>query len=106
MSRNTSAKNLDLGKSVSLLVYIPPGSFMMGSTAAEKEWATGIEGGAKPGTVREKYEGEPRPMRVTKGFWIRGRTEVTMRQFRRFVEETGYSDGRGEARRVTTVLQP
>ena len=84
------AKNLDLGNGVGLeLVYIPPGKFMMGSTAAEKEWATGIEGGAKPGTVREKYEGEPRPMRVSKGFWM-GRTEVTMGQFRRFVEETGY----------------
>ena len=71
-------KKLDLGKGVNLeLVYIPPGKFMMGSTAAEKEWATGIEGGAKPGTVREKYEGEPRTMRVSKGFWM-GRTEVTM----------------------------
>jgi hypothetical protein len=32
------AKNLDLGTGVGLeLLYIPPGSFMMGSTAAEKE---------------------------------------------------------------------
>jgi len=84
------AKELDLGKGVNLeLVYIPPGKFMMGSTAAEKEWATGIEGGAQPGTVREKYEGEPRSMRVSKGFWI-GRTEVTRGQFQRFVEESEY----------------
>ena len=56
-------KRLDLGDGVKLeLVHIPPGSFMMGSTAAEKAWATGIEGGAKPGTVRENYEGEPRAM--------------------------------------------
>ena len=89
-SKQGDAKNLDLGNSVGLeLVYIPPGKFMMGSTAEEKEWATGIEGGAQPGTVREKYEGEPRPMRVGEGFWM-GRTEVTMAQFRRFVEETGY----------------
>lgn len=81
---------LDLGGGVALeLVYIPPGKFMMGSTAEEKAWATGIEGGAAAGTVREKYEGEPRPIRVKSGFWM-GRTEVTMGQFRRFVAETGY----------------
>ena len=84
------AKNLDLENGVSLeLVYIPPGEFVMGSTVAEKEWATGIEGGAAPGTVREKFEGEPRPMRVSKGYWM-GRTEVTRGQFRQFVEESGY----------------
>ena len=81
---------LALGKSVSLeVVYIPPGEFTMGSTAAEKEWATGIEGGAKPGTARETYEGEPRRMQVSDGFWM-GRTEVSFGQFRRFVEESGY----------------
>ena len=81
---------LNLGNDVSLeLVYIPPGQFMMGSTETEKEWATGIEGGATPGTAREKYEGKPRTMRVPKGFWM-GRTEVTMGQFRQFVEESGY----------------
>lgn len=81
---------LNLGNDVSLeLVYIPPGQFMMGSTETEKEWATGIEGGATPGTAREKYEGKPRTMRVRNGFWM-GRTEVTMGQFRQFVEESGY----------------
>jgi formylglycine-generating enzyme required for sulfatase activity len=84
------AKKLDLGNDVILeVVYIPPGKFMMGSTAKEKEWATGIEGGAQAGTVREQYEGAPRSMKVSKGFWM-GRTEVTMGQFRRFVEATGY----------------
>ena len=84
------AKQLDLGNDVILeVVYIPPGKFMMGSTAKEKEWATGIEGGAQAGTVREQYEGDPRSMKVSKGFWM-GRTEVTMGQFRRFVDATGY----------------
>lgn len=84
------AKKIDLGDDVGLeLVYVPPGKFMMGSTAKEKEWATGIEGGAKPGTDREKFEGEPRGMRVGNGFWM-GRTEVTRGQFRRFVEDSGY----------------
>ena len=83
-------KQVDLGHGVGLeLCFIPPGRFNMGSTEAEKKWATGIEGGAQPGTVREQYEGEPRPMQVSKGFWM-GRTEVTMGQFRRFVEQTGY----------------
>ncbi len=85
-----ATKTLDLGKDVNLeVVYIPPGKFNMGSTASEKKWATGIEGGAQAGTVREEYEGEPRPMQVGKGFWM-GRTEVTLGQFRRFVEESGY----------------
>lgn len=86
-----TAKRVDLGSGISLeVVYIPPGEFLMGSTAAEKAWATGIEGGAQAGTDRESYEGEsPRPMRVPHGFWM-GRTEVTVGQFRRFVEESKY----------------
>lgn len=81
----------ELGGEITLeTVYIPPGEFLMGSTLKEKEWATGIEGGAQAGTVRESYEGEqPRKTRVPCGFWM-GRTEVTVGQFRRFVDETGY----------------
>jgi len=80
-----------LGDGVKLeLVFIPPGKFMMGSTAEEKMWATGIEGGAQAGTVRESYEGDkPRPMAVKHGFYM-GRTEVTVGQFKRFVEASGY----------------
>jgi formylglycine-generating enzyme required for sulfatase activity len=81
----------DLGKEVQLeVLYIPPGDFMMGSTPEEKIWATGIEGGAQAGTQRESFEGQtPRAMKVSQAFWM-GRTEVTVGQFRRFVEETGY----------------
>ena len=86
-----TAKRVDLGGGVSLeVIFIPPGDFLMGSSAAEKAWATGIEGGAQPGTDRESYEGEaPRPMRVKDAFWM-GRTEVTVGQFRRFVEDAKY----------------
>ncbi len=82
---------IDLGGRISMeLMNIPPGEFMMGSTSAERAWATGIEGGATPGTERESYEGvEPRPMRVKNRFWM-SRTEVSVGQFRRFVEDTGY----------------
>jgi len=84
------SKLLDLGSDVTLeLVYIPPGEFLMGSTPEERAWATGIEGGAAPGTAREKPEGDPRLTRVEDGFWM-GRTEVSVGQFRRFVEESGY----------------
>jgi len=85
-----ATKLSELGGEVALeLVYIPPGKFMMGSTPAEKRWATGEEGGALPGTDRESFEGEPRLMRVKDGFWM-GRTEVTVGQFRRFTDVTGF----------------
>lgn len=89
--RQGDVHQAELGRKILLeTVYIPPGEFMMGSTPEEKEWATGIEGGAQAGTVRESYEGEhPRSMRVPYGFWM-GRTEVTVGQFRAFVNETGY----------------
>lgn len=92
-----ATRHVDLGNGVSMeLVEIPPGKFMMGSTLEEKIWATGWEGGAEPGPglpgtgERESYEGEkPQLVHIKNGFWM-GRTEVTVAQFRRFVEETGY----------------
>lgn len=101
------AKKVDLGGEVSLeVIYIPPGEFLMGSTQAEKDWATGPEGGATPGTIREKYEGEaPRPMKVKDGFWM-GRTEISVGQFRRFVEETGYVTDAEKPGGKTQVFDP
>lgn len=85
-----ATKKVDLGGSESLeIVYIPPGEFLMGSTPEERAWATGPEGGATPGTSREKPEGDARLTRIKHGFWL-GRTEVSVGQFRRFVEETGF----------------
>lgn len=86
-----AVKRAQLGDQVTLeTVYIPAGEFMMGSTPEEKRWATGIEGGAQPGTERESYEGlAPRKMKVREPFWM-ARTEVTVGQFRRFVEATKY----------------
>ncbi len=88
-----ATKLVDLGGNVTLeIVYIPSGEFMMGSTSAEKKWAVGQEGGAgfsSGGGQREAYEGESRAMRVAAGFWM-GRTEVTVGQFRRFADTTGF----------------
>ncbi len=85
------SKRAELGDGVTLeVMHIPPGEFWMGSSQEEKDWATGIEGGAQAGTERESYEGtEPRKMKVRDGFWM-GKTEVTVGQFRRFTEETNY----------------
>jgi formylglycine-generating enzyme required for sulfatase activity len=90
-------KRLDLGGGVTLeVVFIPPGEFMMGSTPEERAWAVGSEGGtgrAVGGDGREGYEGDPRKTRIKDGFWM-GRTEVTVGQWRRFVEETSHvTDG-------------
>jgi len=100
-------KKVELGGDVTLeVLYIPPGEFLMGSTQAEKDWATGIEGGATPGTIREKYEGEaPRPMKVKDGFWM-GRTEVSVGQFKRFVAETGYLTDAEKPGGKTQVYDP
>jgi formylglycine-generating enzyme required for sulfatase activity len=88
-----AAKWVELGHDVRLeVVYVPPGEFLMGSTAAEKKWAVGQDGGASfssGGGIREAYEGEPRLTHVREGFWM-GRTEVTVSQFQQFVNETGY----------------
>lgn len=82
-----------LGNQVSLeVVYIPPGKFYMGSSPEEKQWAVSQDGGAlfsSGNGEREAFEGEPRQMEIKQGFWM-GRTEVTVGQFKRFVEETGY----------------
>ena len=101
------AKRVELGEKTTLeILYIPPGEFMMGSTPEEKAWATGIEGGATPGTTRESFEGEkPRLMRVKQGFWM-GRTEVTVGQFRRFTGESGYVTDAEKPDGETQVFDP
>lgn len=106
-SETDKTKHINLGENVSLeVVYIPPGDFKMGSTPEEKAWATGIEGGATPGTDRESYEGTaPRQMKVKNGFWM-GRTEVSVGQFKRFVEETGYVSDAEKPGGTTQVFDP
>ncbi|WP_339922694.1 SUMF1/EgtB/PvdO family nonheme iron enzyme [uncultured Cyclobacterium sp.] len=101
------SKMVNLGNAVSLeIVYLPAGKFLMGSSAEEKAWATGPEGGATAGTERESYEGEyPRLMEVKNGFWM-GRTEVSVEQFRQFVEESGYITDAEKPGGMTQVFDP
>ena len=69
------------------MVWVPPGEFLMGSTAKEREWALGPEG--KLDTDRLFESGEPKRVTIKNGFWI-GRTEVTVAQWQKFVDATGY----------------
>jgi formylglycine-generating enzyme required for sulfatase activity len=57
------------------LVYIPAGSFTMGSPSSENQ--------------RDNDEGPQHRVRISKGFYM-GQGEVTVGQFRRFLEEAGY----------------
>jgi len=79
------------------LVYIPPGEFMMGSTAEAQTWALAN------GAAREKvkYEGEqPRRAMIRHAFWL-GRTEVTVKQWKQFVDATGYKTDAEKSDRTT-----
>jgi formylglycine-generating enzyme required for sulfatase activity len=87
------------------VVYLPPGDFMLGSTPEERAWATGIEGGAPPGTGRETPEGDPRVTKIKQGFWM-GRTEVSVGQFRRFIEESSYVSDAEKPGGETQVFDP
>lgn len=80
-------------------VKIPAGEFLMGSEESPESLAR-----AYPQLPRERFEllkdeGPVHRVRITKGFWM-GRCEVTVGQFRRFVEASGYvpeseADGTG-----------
>jgi sulfatase modifying factor 1 len=76
------------------MVWIPAGHFMMGSTAAERAWASGREGQGEASWY--ETERNPERVRIAKGFWM-GRTTVTVAMFRRFVEATRH---RTDAERV------
>jgi len=71
------------------LVPIPPGEFMLGSTAAEREWAASAEGGRAMEPALRAEGDPPRKAVIRQPFWL-GRTEVTVRQWKQFVEATKY----------------
>src|SRR5687767_8508206 len=80
------------------LVRVPAGEFLMGS----HEPTTAIKAAFPDDSPEPSYfndETPQHPVRITRPFWM-GQTEVTVGQFRRFVEATDYrteaeSDGEG-----------
>lgn len=70
-----------------ILVYIPPGPFIMGQTDKEKEWLLDQLGEH----IYENFYDDEKPVHVVslKGYWI-GKNEVTLNQFQLFVESSKY----------------
>ncbi len=81
-----------------LLMYVPAGEFLMGSTAEERQWAAGPEGQGKAEWFTPEGQ-RPRRATIKDRFWM-GRTEVTVGQWKKFVAATSYqteAEKRGEA---------
>jgi formylglycine-generating enzyme required for sulfatase activity/serine/threonine protein kinase len=96
VGRNKDGKDIKL-----TMVLIPPGEFLMGSS--DEEQARFLEEAKTSndqwGMDRISKEGPQHRVRITRPFWL-SRYEVTLGQFRQFVEETGYKtdgerDGKG-----------
>ncbi|MCX6906992.1 MAG: SUMF1/EgtB/PvdO family nonheme iron enzyme [Verrucomicrobia bacterium] len=79
---------LNVGSNVTMeLMGIPPGEFMLGSTKEERAWAVAISG---KNDRTFDHEGQaPRKAAIKAGGWM-GRTEVTVGQWKQFVNATGY----------------
>ncbi len=69
------------------MVRIPAGSFLMGSSEADISWAMQTLGQGQPINLEMEYPAHK--VRVSRPFYISA-TEVTVGQFRAFVEDTGY----------------
>jgi len=80
-------------KDGSVLIEVPGGEFMMGSTVDEVEEMHRL-GQQYNEFQREEVEWELPAHRVTVGPFFIGKYEVTNSQFRRFVDATGYDAGR------------
>jgi formylglycine-generating enzyme required for sulfatase activity len=84
------------------LVRLPGGDFTMGEESADKVAAN------HPSSVQigQGFDDDrpALPARITKPFWI-GATEVTVGQFRRFVEATGYKTNAEKSGRGAMTLR-
>jgi len=69
------------------MVRIPAGSFGMGSSEADISWAMGTLGQGQPVNLENEFP--VHKVRISRPFYMAS-TEVTVGQFRAFVDETGY----------------
>jgi formylglycine-generating enzyme required for sulfatase activity len=69
------------------MVRIPAGSFPMGSSEADISWAMGTLAQGQPVNLENEFP--VHKVRISRPFFIAS-TEVTVAQFREFVNETGY----------------
>lgn len=69
------------------MIRIPAGSFVMGSSETDIAWAMSTLAQGQPVSIENEFPFHK--VRISRPFYISS-TEVTVRQFRTFVEETGY----------------
>ena len=69
------------------MIRIPAGSFVMGSSEADIAWAMTTLAQGQPVSLENEYPFHK--VRISRPFWMAD-TEVTVGQFRAFVDETGY----------------
>jgi formylglycine-generating enzyme required for sulfatase activity len=69
------------------MVRIPAGDFVMGSSESDIAWAMNVLAQGQPVSLDNEYPFHK--VRISSPFYIAA-TEVTVAQFRKFVEETGY----------------
>jgi formylglycine-generating enzyme required for sulfatase activity len=86
------------------MVYVPAGSFLMGSSASDIGSVQGECQRGDPGCNLAQFEDETPQREVTLSAYYIDETEVTMAQFKEFVAATGYrttSESKGDAVQYT-----
>lgn len=69
------------------MIRIPAGSFVMGSSEADIAWAMTVLAQGRPVNLENEYPFHK--VRISRPFYM-SETEITVKQFRAFVEDTGY----------------
>lgn len=69
------------------MIRIPAGSFVMGSSEADIAWAMTVLAQGRPINLENEYPFHK--VRISKQFYM-SETEITVKQFKAFVDDTGY----------------